>query len=94
MRNFDVTTYPQLSAGNHEQEREAYTNKTYTAFEARYVMPKSKVAAFSNITISGPSLVATPGLHASFKCQSSIFNSGYDYGNSFFSFNSGKYFGT
>jgi hypothetical protein len=81
----------QVSAGNHEQEQEPVTGRMYTAFEARYVMPRAKPAVFGPITINGPAVAALVPARpqATFKCQSTIFNSGYDYGNSFYSFNAG-----
>ena len=82
-----------MSAGNHEQEEEPVTRKVYTAFEARYAMPSTAKAVFSAITIQPASsqLTAVPKQVSGFKCQSSVFNSGYDYGNSFYSFNAGTF---
>ena len=81
----------QVSAGNHEQEREPVSGRLYTAFEARYAMPRVKPAEYSPITITGSAIAALVPARpqATFKCQNSIFNSGYDYGNSFYSFNAG-----
>ena len=86
-----IITRQQVSAGNHEQEQEPGTGKTYTAFEARYVMPHYKPAVFGPITLNGKKYaVLSPSRpQATYKCQSSVFRSGYDYGNSFYSFNAG-----
>ena len=64
----------------------------YTAFEARYAMPRVKPAVFSEITLQGAAIapLVPKRPQATFKCQSSVFQSGYDYGNSFYSFNAGK----
>jgi hypothetical protein len=81
----------QVSAGNHEQEQEAITGKLYTAFEARYVMPHYKPAVFGATSINGKKLktLSPARPQATYKCQSSVFRSEYDYGNSFYSFNTG-----
>jgi hypothetical protein len=52
-----------MSAGNHEQEQEYMTSKTYTAFEARYQFPGAKPAVFGPI-ISNNALISTipPGI--------------------------------
>ena len=88
-----IITCPQVSAGNHEQEQEVTTGKTYTAFEARYVMPRHRPAVFGPITLNGKkyAVLSPKRPQATFRCQSSVFRSGYDYGNSFYSFNAGMY---
>ena len=87
-----TSLYQKVSAGNHEQEQEPQTGKTYTALEARYVMPRAKPAVFGSITINSPALATLLPVRpqATHKCQASVFNSGYDYGNSFYSFSAGK----
>ena len=81
-----------VGAGNHEQEREPLTARLYTAFEARYAMPRVKPAEYSAITITGSKLatLVPPRPQATFRCINSVFNSGYDYGNSFYSFDAGE----
>lgn len=55
-------------------------------------MPRAKPAVFGPITINSPALATLSPARpqARFKCQASVFNSGYDYGNSFYSFSAGK----
>ncbi len=68
-------------AGNHEIEMSAISgSKVFTAFEMRFDMPRVKPAQYGAITYwPYPTPVCTP----------SEFQSIYDYGNSFYSFNSG-----
>ena len=73
-----------VCAGNHEIEfspaTEAYPKATaFTAFEARYRMPRLQPAEFGDVTIPcGPD-----------ECTPSVFQMEYNYGNSFYSFESG-----
>jgi predicted phosphodiesterase len=75
-----------VCAGNHEIEFNGtdYHN-LYTAFEKRYQMPCVKEAEFGDILI--PSAIK-PSTQAPY-CTPSIFQSEYNYGNSFYSFDSG-----
>lgn len=68
------------------------TGKTYTAFEARYAMPRHSPAQFSAITVNSAAfgILSPARTQAKYKCGGSVFNSGYDYGNSFYSFNAGN----
>lgn len=70
-----------VGTGNHEIE---YTigGKLYVAFEERYKMPQIKNAEFGEIII--PSAIKADGLPY---CCPSTFQSEYNYGNSFYSFN-------
>jgi hypothetical protein len=72
-----------VGPGNHELE---LTNdqQFYLAFEERYKMPQVKQAKFGPITI--PPKYHDDDLKLPY-CCSSIFQSIYDYGNSFYSFN-------
>jgi hypothetical protein len=74
-----------VAAGNHEIE---FTNaqEPYRAFEERYKMPQIKPAKYGPITI--PPKLADDDLHLPY-CCSSVYQSGYDYGNSFYSFETG-----
>jgi len=68
-------------AGNHEIEMTSVSGSSvFTAFEKRFNMPRVQPASFGAITY-WPSSVAI--------CTPSEFQSMYDYGNSFFSFDSG-----
>ena len=72
--------------GNHEIEFNGtdYMN-LYTAFEHRYRMPYFKKAIFGNVIIKSS---INPNTGAPY-CTPSIFQSEYNFGNSFFSFESG-----
>jgi hypothetical protein len=74
-----------VGPGNHELE---LTNdqQFYLAFEERYKMPQIKPAKFGPITI--PPKYNDDDLKLPY-CCSSIFQSIYDYGNSFYSFETG-----
>ncbi len=74
-----------VSAGNHEIE---FTNaqEPYRAFEERYKMPAIKSAEYGPITI--PPKLADDDLNLPYCCPS-VYQSGYDYGNSFYSFETG-----
>ncbi len=69
-----------VGPGNHEIE---FTNEggSFLAFEERYKMPAVKPAEFGAITIP-PSKDA----NGNYYCSSSVFQSEYNYGNSFYSF--------
>jgi len=71
-----------VGPGNHELEL-SNDNKFYLAFEERYDMPEVKPAVFGPITI--PPKYHDDDLKLPY-CCSSIFQSVYDYGNSFYSF--------
>jgi hypothetical protein len=73
-----------VGPGNHELEL-TNDNKFYLSFEARYRMPQVKIAEFGPITI--PPKYHDDDLHLPY-CCSSIFQSIYNYGNSFYSFDS------
>jgi len=75
-----------VGPGNHELE---LTNdqQFYLAFEERYKMPQIKPAIFGPITI--PPKYHDDDLQLPY-CCSSIFQSIYDYGNSFYSFEAGS----
>jgi len=74
-----------VSAGNHEIE---FTNaqEPYRAFEERFKMPAIKPAEYGPITI--PPKLADDDLNLPYCCPS-VYQSGYDYGNSFYSFETG-----
>ena len=74
-----------VSPGNHEIE---FTNaqEPYRAFEERYKMPHIKPAEYGPITI--PPKLADDDYHLPY-CCSSVYQSGYDYGNSFYYFETG-----
>jgi hypothetical protein len=74
-----------VAPGNHEIE---FTNaqEPYRAFEERYKMPHIKPAEYGPITI--PPKLADDDYHIPY-CCSSVYQSGYDYGNSFYSFETG-----
>ena len=74
-----------VCAGNHEIEY--YNNNTplYYAFESRYRMQYNNKAEFGDVTI--PSAI-NPSTKQPY-CTPSIFQSVYNYGNSFYSFNAG-----
>jgi Icc-related predicted phosphoesterase len=74
-----------VCVGNHEIEYYDDNTQLYLAFESRYRMQFDEKAVFGPITI--PSAV-NPSTSKPY-CTPSIFQSGYDYGNSFYSFNSG-----
>lgn len=71
-----------VGPGNHELEI-TNDNKFYLSFEARYNMPQIKVAEFGPITI--PPKYHDDDQHLPY-CCSSVFQSIYNYGNSFYSF--------
>lgn len=72
-----------VGPGNHEVE--AGVDGTYfTSFETRYRMPAIRPAEFGNVTI--PAGKATDG---SLFCCPSVFQMEYDFGNSYYSFDSG-----
>lgn len=71
-----------VGPGNHELEL-TNDNKFYLSFEARYKMPKVKDAQFGPVTI--PAKYHDDDLNLPY-CCSSIFQSIYNYGNSFYSF--------
>jgi len=71
-----------VGPGNHELEI-TNDNKFYLSFEARYNMPQIKVAEFGPITI--PPKYHDDDQHLPY-CCSSVFQSVYNYGNSFYSF--------
>jgi hypothetical protein len=74
-----------VAPGNHEIE---FTNaqEPYRAFEERYKMPHIKPAEYGPITI--PPKLADDDYHLPY-CCSSVYQSGYDYGNSFYYFETG-----
>jgi hypothetical protein len=82
-----------VGPGNHEIEYNPFTTNTntktktnpYLAFESRYRMPSDKPAQYGTITMN-VSINPLTGLPY---CTPSIFQSQYDYGNSFFSFETG-----
>ena len=75
-----------ICAGNHEIEFNGTDySRLFTAFEARYRMPSLKPAEFGKVAIKSDINPAT-GLPF---CCPSIFQAEYNYGNSFFSFESG-----
>jgi acid phosphatase type 7 len=67
-----------VGSGNHEIEQSS-PNELYTSFEARFKMPSDKPVYLGAITHNPEPFVCTP----------SIFQSEYDYGNSYFSFDMG-----
>lgn len=71
-----------VGPGNHELEI-TNDNQFYLSFESRYRMPSVKKAEFGPITI--PPKYRDDDLHLPY-CCSSIFQSVYNYGNSFYSF--------
>lgn len=73
-----------VGPGNHELEI-TNDNQFYLSFEARYKMPEVKPAEFGPITI--PPKYRDDDLHLPY-CCSSVFQSVYNYGNSFYSFDS------
>ena len=75
-----------VCAGNHEIEFNGtdYTG-LYTAFENRYKMPCIKSAEFGNVLIESST---NPNTDMPY-CTPSVFQSEYNYGNSFYSFDSG-----
>jgi predicted phosphodiesterase len=76
-----------VCAGNHEIEFNGTDyNGLYTAFEKRYQMPYFKVAEFGEVLISSE---INPNTKLPY-CTPSIFQSEYNYGNSFYSFESGS----
>ena len=74
-----------VAPGNHEIE---FTNaqEPYRAFEERYKMPHIKPPEYGPITI--PPKLADDDYHLPY-CCSSVYQSGYDYGNSFYYFQTG-----
>jgi acid phosphatase type 7 len=70
--------------GNHEVEYNT-DGSMFLAFEQRYRMPAVKPAEFGEITIQ-------PGVDSKGKpyCASSVFQMEYNYGNSFYSFETGS----
>lgn len=74
-----------VSPGNHELEI-TNDNKFYLSFESRYRMPQVKVAEYGPITI--PPKYHDDDLQLPY-CCSSIFQSIYNFGNSFYSFDTG-----
>lgn len=75
-----------VCAGNHEIEYNGIDySKLYTSFENRYKMPAVKEAEYGEIII--PSKI-NPNTNLPF-CTPSVFQSEYNYGNSFYSFESG-----
>jgi hypothetical protein len=75
-----------VGPGNHELEI-TNDNQFYLSFEMRYRMPQFKEAEFGPITI--PPKYHDDDLKLPY-CCSSIFQSVYDYGNSFYSFDTGS----
>ena len=73
-----------VGPGNHELEL-SNDKQFYTSFEERYKMPQIKKAEFGPITI--PPKYHDDDLELPY-CCSSVFQSAYDYGNSFYSFES------
>ena len=70
-----------VSAGNHEIELPSLNSNgsdAFAAFEARYQMPAVKPAEFGKVVIP-----------PSGECTPSVFQSEYNYGNSFYSFEAG-----
>lgn len=76
-----------VGPGNHEIEFNPFDVKTnpYLAFESRYRMPTDKPAQYGLVTIN----TSTNPLTGLPYCTPSTFQSEYDYGNSFFSFETG-----
>lgn len=75
-----------VCAGNHEIEFNGTDyNNLYTAFEARYQMPYARQAEFGEVIIKSD---INPNINMPY-CTPSIFQSEYNYGNSFYSFSSG-----
>jgi UDP-2,3-diacylglucosamine pyrophosphatase LpxH len=72
-----------VGPGNHEIELNA-DGSLYLAFEERYKMPSIKPAEYGKITISAKK--KSDGMP---HCCSSVFQSEYNYGNSFYSFEAG-----
>ena len=76
-----------VCAGNHEIEFNGTDyDGLYTAFEKRYQMPYVKVAEFGEVLIASD---INPNINFPY-CTPSIFQSEYNYGNSFYSFESGS----
>jgi hypothetical protein len=71
-----------VGPGNHEIE--ISNNSLYLAFESRYKMPSIKGVEYGNITIAA-------GIQENGQpfCCSSVFQSEYNWGNSFYSFTTG-----
>jgi len=75
-----------VCAGNHEIEFNGTDyNNLYTAFENRYKMPYVQPAQFGDILIKSS---INPNINMPY-CTPSVFQSEYNYGNSFYSFSSG-----
>ena len=76
-----------VCAGNHEIEFNGTDyNGLYTAFEQRYKMPSVNAAEFGEILIESK---VNPNNNLPY-CTPSVFQSEYNYGNSFYSFESGS----
>ena len=76
-----------VCAGNHEIEFNGTDyDGLYTAFEKRYQMPYFKVAEFGEVLIASD---INPNINFPY-CTPSVFQSEYNYGNSFYSFESGS----
>jgi len=75
-----------VCAGNHEIEFNGtdYSN-LYTAFEKRYQMPYVRQAEFGEVIIKSD---INPNINMPY-CTPSVFQSEYNYGNSFYSFSTG-----
>lgn len=74
-----------VGPGNHEIEFLDSSTQLYLSFESRYQMPEAKPAEFGTVLI--PSQI-NPSTSKPYCCPS-IFMSEYNYGNSFYSFDSG-----
>lgn len=75
-----------VGAGNHEIEfNSTDKKKLYTAFESRYRMPFVSKAEFGDILIESS---INPHTNLPY-CTPSVFQSEYNYGNSFYSFSNG-----
>ena len=76
-----------VCAGNHEIEFNGTDyNGLYTAFEKRYKMPYIKEAEFGEVLIASN---INPNVNLPY-CTPSVFQSEYNYGNSFYSFQAGS----